>query len=357
MDQPKEIQQNDDEISLKELILIVRSCWGELWRKKWTLIPIALIGSMLGFLIAFFAIPNYKASYRFFVKEGSASGLGGSLGSLGSLLGAGGGTLLDKAVEVIKSEMVVGKVLLTPIEVDGNSDLVINHYINLQELKKQWKEDTLLIKAKFALADTIPETYSPAQRKAYKLILTDFINEKSKIIQHSFEKKSGVISLSINNKNEDFSIRVSGLILGGVRSFIRSYSAESLNNNVAVLTKKVDSIQGELNSVRRKLAKATDQSFSVFLNEDKVDLKALAVQEQILLTMYAEAQKNLETVLFMGQSASNSSAVLVLDSPYSPIKPEQKSILLYSIAGFILLGGSSFGFILTRRWYKNLMAS
>jgi hypothetical protein len=357
MDQPKEIQVNNDEISLKELILIVRSWWGELWRKKWALIPLALIGAGLGFSKAFFASPNYKASYRFFVKEASASGLGGSLGSLGSLLGGGGGTLLDKTVEVIKSEMVVGKVLLTPIEVDGKSDLVINHFINLQELRKQWEDDTLLNKAKFASSDTIPETYNLSQRKAYKLILTNFINEKSKIIQHSFEKKSGVISLFVNNKNEDFSVRVSGLILEGVRSFIRSYAAESLNNNVAVLTKKVDSIQGELNSVRRKLAKATDQSFSVFLNEDKVDLKALAVQEQILLTMYGEAQKNLETVLFMGQSASNSAAVIVLDRPYSPIKPDQKSVILYAVVGFILSGGLGFGFILTRRWYKNLMAS
>jgi uncharacterized protein involved in exopolysaccharide biosynthesis len=357
MDQPKEIQVNDDEISLKDLILVVRTLWGEFWRKKWTLIPMAIIGSMLGFSVAFFTTPYYKASYRFFVKEGSASGLGGSLGSLGSLLGGGGGTLLDKSVEVIKSEMVVGKVLLTPIEVEDKSDLVINHYINLQDLKKQWEEDTLLIKAKFALADTIPETYNPAQRKAYKFILTNFINEKSTIIQHSFEKKSGVISLSVNNKNEDFSVKVSGLILEGVRSFIRNYAAESLNNNVEVLTKKVDSIQGELNSVRRRLARATDQSFSIFLNEDKVDLKALAVQEQILLTMYAEAQKNLETVLFMGQSASNSPAVIVLDHPYSPIKPEQKSILIYSIAGFILAGGFGFGFILIRRWYKNLMAT
>jgi uncharacterized protein involved in exopolysaccharide biosynthesis len=357
MDQPKEIQQSNDEISLKELILIVRSWWGELWRKKWTLISIALIGSMLGFSMAFFATPNYKASYRFFVKEAGASGLGGSLGSLGSLLGAGGGTLLDKAVEVIKSEMVVGKVLLTSIEMDAQSDLVINHYIKLEELQNQWKKDTLLARAKFALQDTIPDVYNTAQRKAYKLILTKFINEKSSIIQQSFEKKSGVVKLSVNNKNEDFSIKVSGLILEGVRSFIRNYAAESLNNNVSILNKKVDSIQSELTTVRRKLARATDQSFSVFLNEDKVDLKALAVQEQILLTMYGEAQKNLETVLFMGQSASNSAAVIVLDRPYSPIKPDQKSVILYAVVGFILSGGLGFGFILTRRWYKNLMAS
>ena len=60
------------------------------------------------------------------------------------------------------------------------------------------------------------------------------------------------------------------------------------------MIKKVDSIQGELNSVRRQLARKTDQSLGLLLNEEKVDLKSLAVKEQILLTMYGEAQKNLE---------------------------------------------------------------
>jgi uncharacterized protein involved in exopolysaccharide biosynthesis len=95
----------------------------------------------------------------------------------------------------------------------------------------------------------------------------------------------------------------------------------------------------------------------LFLNEDKVDLKSLAVKEQILLTMYGEAQKNLETVLFMGQSASNATNITLLERPFSPIKPASKSKIIYSIAGFILTSFFAFVFILLRRWYKNLMAS
>jgi uncharacterized protein involved in exopolysaccharide biosynthesis len=127
--------------------------------------------------------------------------------------------------------------------------------------------------------------------------------------------------------------------------------------NVAILTKKVDSIQSELNSVRRQLARRTDQSMGIFLNEDKVDLKSLAEKEQILLTMYGEAQKNLETFLFMGQSASSSTALNLLDVPYSPLTPTKKSKVLFTLAGFFLASFFTFGFILIRRWYKNLMAS
>jgi uncharacterized protein involved in exopolysaccharide biosynthesis len=83
----------------------------------------------------------------------------------------------------------------------------------------------------------------------------------------------------------------------------------------------------------------------------------LAVKEQILLTMYGEAQKNLETFLFMGQTASSSTALNLLDVPYSPLTPTSKSKILYSGLGFFLASFFTFGFILIRRWYKNLMAS
>jgi uncharacterized protein involved in exopolysaccharide biosynthesis len=95
----------------------------------------------------------------------------------------------------------------------------------------------------------------------------------------------------------------------------------------------------------------------IFLNEDKVDLKSLAVKEQILLTMYGEAQKNLETFLFMGQSAKSSTALNLLDVSYSPLTPTNKSKLLFTLAGFFLASFFTFGFILIRRWYKNLMTS
>jgi uncharacterized protein involved in exopolysaccharide biosynthesis len=348
----QEIQKSENQVTLKELIGYIRLCWLEFWNRKWLIIFTAFIGAVIGFRAAVLTPKSYKASYRFFVKEGGASNLGSSIGTLGSLLGGAGGTLLDKTSEVINSQMVVEKVLLSTIEIDGKSDLVINHYYKIQDFQREWEDEKSLSTVRFSTADTVPDLYNSAQRKVYKLILTRFTNEKSSIIQHSFEKKTGVFSMSVNNKNEEFSIKVSSLMLDGIRRFIKSYTTESLNNNVTVLNKKVDSIKSELHYVRKKLAKATDQSFSVFLNEDKVDLKTLAAQEQILLAMYVEAQKNLETILFMGQSASNAAAVIVLDRPYSPIRPIQKSILNYTIAGFFILGFVSFGLILFLRWFK-----
>jgi uncharacterized protein involved in exopolysaccharide biosynthesis len=356
MGQTKEIQMNVDEISLKDLIKIVQS-WFGLLRKNIILITLfGFLGAGLGFYFAFNNKPTYKAESKFVLKEGGPSGLVGSLGSLGSLLGGSGGSSLDRTVAVIETEKIIGQVLLTNWVINDQKNLVINHFIRLDKFMEKWEDDTVLAKAQFKVTDTVPELFNLPQRKAYKAVMRALVGEDG-IVGKSFDKKSGIVSLDVTFKDEDFAIEVNELIYEQLKNFVRDQASETASLNTAVLIKKVDSIQGELNSVRRQLARKTDQSLGLLLNEDKVDLKSLAVKEQILLTMYGEAQKNLETVLFMGQSASNAINITLLDKPFSPIKPIKKSKILFSLAGFFIASFFTFGFILIRLWYKNLMAS
>ena len=357
MNQPQNMQVQDDEISLKDLIKIIQSWFSLLLKNSLLILLVGSIGGGLGFYLAYSTKPVFKAESKFVVKEGGPSGLSGSLGNLSSLLGGGGGSSLDRTVAVIGSDRVMGKVLLSTVLIEEKSDLVINHFINLNKsLKASWAKDTALAKARFTPADTIPQFFNFPQRKAYKSVLASFSGEKG-IVSKNFDKKTGIISLTVTHANEEFAIEVNRLIYDELKLFMREQSSETANMNVELLTKKVDSIQGELNGVRRALARRTDQSMGLLLNEDKVELKSLAVKEQILLTMYGEAQKNLETFLFMGQSASNATALNLLDAPFSPIKPFVKSKVLYTAAGFFLASFLCFGFILLRRWYKNIMAS
>jgi len=156
MDQPKELQVNDDEISLKDLIKIVQSWFGLLWKNIILIAFIGGLGASAGFYFAYSHKPVFKAESRFIVKEGGPSGLASSLGSLGSLIGGSGGSSLDKTVAVIGSEKVIGKVLLTSATIGDTNDLVINHYIRLGKLTEKWSKDIVLVKAKFTVADTIP---------------------------------------------------------------------------------------------------------------------------------------------------------------------------------------------------------
>ena len=350
------VNLNDNNNTSKEFIRSVIFLLVSFRDSFYKIIFFTLIGATIGFFSTSLFTTQYKAESRFIIKETSPSGLYGSLGGLGSLLTSGAASSLDRTVAIIGTEKIIGKVLLSQSEINGKNDLVINHFIRLQNLMNNWKADTVLNKVQFNIADTLPELFNFSQRKVYKIVMASLVGEKG-IVTKSFDKKTGIVTLGVTFKNEDFAILVNQLIYEQLKNFVRDQASETSSLNTAVLIKKVDSIQGELNSVRRQLARKTDQSLGLLLNEDKVDLKSLALKEQILLTMYGEAQKNLETVLFMGQSASNATNITLLDRPFSPIKPIKKSRVLYTLAGFFLASFFTFGFILIRRWYKNLMAS
>ncbi len=353
MNQPTQLRYHGDAINLKELMQSIQNLFGLLQKNILILIILGLLGGAAGFYIAFSQKQKYIAESNFIIKESGTSTIAGSLGNLSAILGGPGVSSLDRAIAVISSEKVINKVLFSTLTIGGSTDLALNHFIKLEGVTKKWEKDTSFFKVNFTTIDTAISLFSYEQRKAYKVILSSF----KEIVQKSYEKKSGILTLTVTLSNEDLAIGINLLIIRELKNFFLEQATENSNLNVELLTKKVDSIQSELNRVRNQLARNTDQSLGVLLNIDKVDLKSLATKEQILLAMYSEAQKNLETFLFLGQTASNSTVVNLLDVPFSPLTPISKSKVRYSIAGFILAFLFSFGLILVRRWYRNLITS
>jgi uncharacterized protein involved in exopolysaccharide biosynthesis len=169
------------------------------------------------------------------------------------------------------------------------------------------------------------------------------------IITKSFEKKSGVVTLVATHENEDFAIVLTKEIYYKLRDFYIEQTITSAANNVVVLQKKVDSIKLELSQVQTSFARASDRSFGLLFQEDKVDLRKLAIREQMLLAMYAEAQKNLETFKFMNDSAVPS--LTVIDMPYSPLKEIEYNKVLFTLGGFFIGAFFALLFFLFRNWY------
>jgi hypothetical protein len=341
-----------DEISVKELVLTLFSIVKVFYDNILLITFCGLLGSCISFYFAFVDKPIYRAETNFIIAEGTPAGLNGTLGNLGSLLTGSTGSSLDRTVAVIGSERLISNVLLSCLSLNGQNERVINHFIRLQGLSQKWQGDSVLCKARFKFIDTLPELYNKSQRAAYKIILASFVD--GGILERSFDKKTGIISFSISFRDEGFAIGFSELLFNHLKDYIKSQATEPANLNSLVLSKKVDSIQAALSVVRKQIARRLDQSTGLLLNEDKVDLKTLSVKEQVLLTMYGEAQKNLETVLFMAQSASNATKVILLERPFAPLTPTSKSKILYSIFGFLFSSIFMFSIILVIRWYKSL---
>jgi uncharacterized protein involved in exopolysaccharide biosynthesis len=315
------------------------------------------LGASSCFYFAYFDKPVYKAELRFVVKsEGSGSGLSGMLGGLGSVLGGSSGSPLERTIEIAGSDRIVGSALLSEVQIDGRNEILANSLIRINKINEAWAKDSLLKNVQFTVRDSAIEQMDFPKRKAIKTLEAILIPKSGDgIISKSIDKKSGVVMLAATHENEDFAIVLTKEIFNKLRDFYVEQMTTSAVNNVLILQKKVDSIKFELAKVQSSFARTTDQSFGLLFQEDKVELKKLAVREQMLMAMYAEAQKNLETFKFMNDSAIPS--LTVIDMPYSPLKKIQKSKAFYTAGGFFLGGFLTFLFILIRRWYKNLMAS
>jgi uncharacterized protein involved in exopolysaccharide biosynthesis len=331
--------QEEEEFGIKDLIRIFKT-WKEVFVKNFFKILFAgIIGGAIGFAYAYIDTPKYNAQLKFVMRSDPGSGLSSGLAGLSSILGAGtapggAGSGLERVIELIGSDRIIGNAILTEDEVNGKQDLLINHYITLQGYRKAWEKDSLLSKVNFPIGVQFADLDFP-QRKAIKMIIGSLIGKdnSSKLIGKSFDKKSGVVTLAVTYKSEDFSIALTNVIYQEVIEFYSDQSLAATSNNVQVLTRKADSIRRELDATRRTFARNSDQALGLLLQEDKVENKSLSFKENMLSLMYAEVQKNLETLKYI--EASSMPSFSIIDQPYSPISPLKRSVLKYAFLGFV----------------------
>ena len=349
-----------DEISLVELLaklLKEKQLWVSLIKKHiLILLLLAAVGGSLGFYYTYRVMPTYKAKLNFVVIGESGGGMSASLSNLSSLLGSGVSSTsgsIERIVELIVSDKIISKALFKTVSIHGKSDFIINHFIALEKLKTKWSKDTILANVVYNNpVDDIAEL-SFAQRKGFKQIQNILLHETGTgIISNSFQKKSGVIELVANYTDESFAIELSNAIYEQLAEFYLQQSTYRTQKNVEVLTNKVDSIKGVLNSVQNSFARTSDRTLGLLLQEDKVGIKKLAIKEQMLTIMYGEAQKNLETFKFMNETAAT--PITVINYPYSPIDPIKKSKIKFLIIGIILPCFFALVFYRLRIGYKNL---
>jgi len=145
------MKQENDEISLKELVDKAKE-WYAYLLSQWKIIVLAgIIGAALGLTYSFTKKPVYTATLSFALEdEKSGGGLGSALGlasSFGLDLGGGGGSIFtgSNLTELFKSRRMVEQTLLTAATVDGKKISLAEMYIQNNEWRQGWKD-----KAKFA---------------------------------------------------------------------------------------------------------------------------------------------------------------------------------------------------------------
>jgi hypothetical protein len=265
----------------------------------------------------------------------------GAISGLASLIGGGGGGAdpYAKIIELVGSEKIIGKALYNVVQVGGKKEMLINHFIQLEELSKKWENDSTLRKVKFKPTLYSIENLNYGERKALFAILGLIVGGDDAAAQgvlvREYDKKTGLINLSAAYWNEEFAIALSRSVYQELVDFYTYDSFDNMSLNVRNVKNKLDSIRSVLYATQMAAARKSDQALGLIMREDQVEQKSLSIKEQMLIAMMGEAQKNYETLSMMQRSSKPD--FTLIKEPYSPLTPKIKSRLLFVVGPLVLI--------------------
>jgi hypothetical protein len=199
-------------------------------------------------------------------KGGGGGGLSGALGlasSFGIDLGnAGGGAFAASNLsELMKSRLIVEKVLLSPILINGKTITLAEYYIQTNNLRKIWEKKRTLKNIQF-LPGEDRSKYSQQQDSILKEIHKDLIDKDHLSIMQK-DKKTSILAIEVSNKDERFSKLFCESIAKETSDFYIETKSKKARINVNILQKQVDSVRYELNGAITSVAAETDNVYNL----------------------------------------------------------------------------------------------
>ena len=335
-----------DEISLKELILKIKD-WYRFLLTKWVVIVAAgIIGGAIGVGYAYMQKPEYTASLSFALEDekSGGGGLSGALGlasSLGIDLGTSAGGAFSGAnlIELMKSRKIVEKALLNPITINGKTNSLAQHYINFNELEKDWGEKPLLKGLVYA-PDADRTKFTLQQDSILGKIYESVAGANGLLSVAQKDKKISIINIEVKSTDELFSKAFTESIAQEVSSYYIEIKSKKARQNMEILQHQTDSIRGELNGAIVGVAAAADNTFG--LNPAMMVRKTPGTRRQVDVQANTAILTQLVTNLEMAKVSLRKETPLiqVIDKPILPLKKEKvgklKSLILGGfLAGFI----------------------
>jgi len=351
----QEPMQSDD-VTLKSIILAIGEYLRLLRRNCWIIVCSSVLGAALLLLYSLYGPVRYKAQLFFVVDEDKGStGLAGASGilsqlgfTLGSLTNSGGFFEGDNIMEFLKSRSMIDKTMLTSVSVNGKTDLLANHYVQVNGLREEWKDNERL--SSFAFRDT-------AGMFLQDSLLAEFYRniKKKNLAVKKKDKRLSIIEVNFEHSDEAFAkVFVETLIQNASDFYVRTKTLRS-KENLEVLTHQVDSVRKALNAAIHGVAAATDanpdpnRAFQTL----RVGSQLRTVDVQANTEILKELVKNQELARI---TLRNERPIIqILDKPILPLENNKLTKTLAIIIGGFLGGFLVCLVLLIRRIYRQIM--
>jgi hypothetical protein len=293
-----------------------------------------LLGLFLPLIYRALQKPAYAASTTFILEEKSATGgglagiasqVGLDLGSLGS-----GSSLFtgDNILDIIKSRVIIEKVLLTPVS--GNSGKTLaDLYLEFSGMGE--KLPTPVSFAIPASASSFVPAHSVYQDSVL-YVMYDQIAKKNVSVDR-LNKKGSIFKIITVSQNQVFSKNFAERLLKETTTYYVNVKTSTAAANVKRLQARGDSLLRVLNAKSYNAASFQILDPNVAFKSMSVPAEVSSRDKSIVFSIYAEVTKNLE----MSRIAlvSQTPVIQLLDVPKYPLMDDRKSYLFLGLVGFI----------------------
>lgn len=339
------VNNESEEISLKELIVKAKE-WGKYILSKWLIIVLfGIVVGVLGYLYTAKKKRMYTATTTF-VLESSGEGGGGGLGQYAGLasmvgidMGGGGGGIFqgDNILELYKSRSMIKKTLFTTVDYNGKSMLLIDRFIDFNQLREGWTNPKL----KNINFSSKGEALSPEVRRLQDSIITDIAVELNKnyMMVVKPDRKSSIIRVDIKGPDEFFAKAFNNQIVKNVNDFYVQTKTKKALESVAIVKNKVDSIRAEMNgSIYRAVAisDATPNLNPIRQVERLAPIQRSQFSAETNKLILGELVKNLE--MSKMTLLKETPLIQVVDEPILPLYSEKTSARKVGLISAVLGG-------------------
>lgn len=319
--QPKYPQEEN--FSFRQLILSKKPEVEYLWFKKWRILLIGILGGIIGALLSLIWPVTYSARLTFVVEDSKAGGgsivsaLAGQFGlDLGSVGGASGVLAGDNVEQLLKSNAILKKALLTPYGDKENHSLA-DIYAIKNKLKERWEDKYLKDGGQLSFP-LQSKTYTRLQDSLLQDIVDRIVKKELGIAKP--DKKMSFFEVTTKMKDEKLAQLLCQEVLKQGADFYIQTKTKRLRTNVDRLQLRADSLTRLLNRKTYSASSATQILLDINPAYTTANVGS-EVQERdkiVLSTIYSEVIKNLEVnkTLLMQETPT----VQIVDQPDLPLR-------------------------------------
>jgi len=347
-------QSQNDEISLKDLILKIKEIWRYLLSKWLIIVIIGVLGGALGIVYALTKEKEYTANLSFLVVEKGSpgGGLASLAGQFGLSTGSSGGGIFSgpNIIELLQSRNLIERTLLSTVNINSKTYRLLDYYREVNPPKeKKGKESRKEITYPL---DLQRENFTREQDSLLYVLSNAITKEKLSVEKQ--KKDAGIVIISFSNKDELFAKLFTEILINIVSDFYVQTKTQTTRENLAVMELRADSLKAEYEKALEGRARLADRNRNAAWQIMSVEEQKYQTTIQLTGTAYAEVMKNTEVLKL--DLAQQTPLVQIIDKPIMPLGIKGFGKAKGLIIGGFLGGFLAVGWLLIVYFYRRIMA-